>query len=146
MVGGGTIISGASKALNEFLTLTEIPFVSTLMGLGAIDVGNRLHLGMVGMHGTFAANKAVHQCDLLICLGVRFSDRITGKTKGFSPHSTKIQIEIDPVEVNKNIMVDLPIIGDVKEVLEAVNQQLSTLKAGHWQEEVVTWKKNLSSI
>ncbi|PWU67630.1 biosynthetic-type acetolactate synthase large subunit [Gracilibacillus dipsosauri] len=141
LVGGGTIISGASKALNEFLTLTEIPFVSTLMGLGAIDVGNRLHLGMVGMHGTFAANKAVHQCDLLICLGVRFSDRITGKTKGFSPHSTKIQIEIDPVEVNKNIMVDLPIIGDVKEVLEAVNQQLSTLKAGHWQEEVVTWKK-----
>ncbi|WP_054860610.1 hypothetical protein [Gracilibacillus sp. JCM 18860] len=111
LVGGGTIISGASKALNEFLTLTEIPFVSTLMGLGAIDVGNRLHLGMVGMHGTFAANKAVHQCDLLICLGVRFSDRITGKTKGFSPHSTKIQIEIDPVEVNKNIMVDLPIIG-----------------------------------
>ncbi|MFC4388818.1 biosynthetic-type acetolactate synthase large subunit [Gracilibacillus marinus] len=141
LIGGGVIASGASDVLRKFLDQTNIPFVSTLMGLGAIEADHPLHLGMVGMHGTFAANRAVHRADLLVCLGVRFSDRITGKTKGFSPHSTKIQIEIDPAEVNKNIVVDFPIIMDILQFLQTINPLLQDFTLDHWVEEVLTWRK-----
>ncbi|SHN35567.1 biosynthetic-type acetolactate synthase large subunit [Gracilibacillus kekensis] len=141
LIGGGVIRSGASSIVNDFIKKTQIPFTSTLMGLGAIGVENPLHLGMVGMHGTYAANRAVHQCDLLICLGIRFSDRITGKTKGFSPNSIKIQIEIDPAEVNKNVTVDLPVIGDIQKVLTMVVDRLADFHANHWGKQVIKWKK-----
>src|SRR5699024_1144631 len=106
-----------------------------------LDTNDPLFLGMVGMHGTFAANRAVHRADLLICLGVRFSDRITGKTKGFSPSSKKIQIEIDPAEINKNVKVDLPIIGDISSVLTEVNAELLDYSTKNWGEEVKKWRK-----
>ncbi len=142
LIGGGVISSGSYHILETLISQTNIPFTSTLMGLGAIDVNHPLHLGMVGMHGTFAANRAVHRCDVLICLGVRFSDRITGKAKGFSPHSIKIQVDIDPAEVNKNIQVDIPIISDIKPVLTAMVSQLNNYDSEHWTEEVVNWRKS----
>ncbi|WP_163581795.1 biosynthetic-type acetolactate synthase large subunit [Gracilibacillus saliphilus] len=142
LIGGGVISSGSTHILETFINQTNIPFTSTLMGLGAIDVNHPLHLGMVGMHGTFAANRAVHRCDLLICLGVRFSDRITGKPKGFSPHSLKIQVDIDPAEVNKNIHVDIPIISDIKPVLTAFTNQLNSTNCNLWLNEVLNWNKN----
>jgi acetolactate synthase-1/2/3 large subunit len=141
LVGGGTLIGNASPELDYFIKQTSIPFVSTLMGLGAIDEDHPLHLGMVGMHGTYSANRAVHKADLLICLGVRFSDRITGKIKGFSPHSKKIQIDIDPAEINKLIPVELPIIGDVKNVLAELNQQALPKALDTWQTEACSWRQ-----
>lgn len=141
LVGGGTVSGDANVELRAFIEKTEIPFVSTLMGLGAIDEDHPLHLGMVGMHGTHSANRAVHKADLLICLGVRFSDRITGNIKGFSPHSKKIQIDIDPAEINKLIPVDLPIIGDVKKVLQQLNQQPLPKVTKVWQTETLSWQQ-----
>ncbi|MFC3041279.1 biosynthetic-type acetolactate synthase large subunit [Virgibacillus xinjiangensis] len=141
LVGGGTVISGAGKELHTFLEETGMPYASTLMGLGALEVDHPLHLGMVGMHGTFAANRAVHQADLLICLGVRFSDRITGRIKGFSPHSKKIQIDIDPAEVNKRVIVDYPVIGDVKHVLKKINERVLSAADPEWRESVKSWSK-----
>jgi len=120
LCGGGVISSGASNILKELAEDARIPVVSTLMGIGAFPSRHPLHLGMLGMHGTFAANRAVHQADLLICLGVRFSDRVTGKMKAFSPHSYKIHVDIDAAELNKNMSVDLPIIGDIQDVLSQV--------------------------
>ncbi|KAB8125891.1 biosynthetic-type acetolactate synthase large subunit [Gracilibacillus oryzae] len=142
IIGGGVIASGASNELLDFIKKTKIPFTFTLMGLGAIDSDHPSNLGMLGMHGTFAANRAVHRADLLICLGVRFSDRITGRTNGFSPNLRKIQVEIDPAEVNKNISVDFPIICDIKEFLIHINPLLEDYKSLQWCEEVNNWRKN----
>lgn len=139
LVGGGVIIGQAHAELHDFITQTEIPFVSTLMGLGALDEDHPLHLGMVGMHGTYSANRAVHKADLLICLGVRFSDRITGNIKGFSPHSKKIQIDIDPAEINKLIPVDMPLIGDVKDGLAKINSKHLQKTSVTWVNEALSW-------
>ena len=95
------------------------------------------------MHGTFAANKAVHRSDLLICLGVRFSDRVTGKISGFSPKSRKIQVDIDPVEINKILKVDLPIVGNVKDFLKQVNLTIIPGDTEEWVKEVSTWQKKV---
>ncbi|SER52347.1 acetolactate synthase, large subunit [Gracilibacillus ureilyticus] len=141
IIGGGVIAGNASNELLYFIKKTKIPFTSTLMGLGAVNVKHPLHLGMLGMHGTFAANRAVHRADLLICLGVRFSDRITGKTRGFSPKSLKIHVEIDPSEVNKNIPVDYPVIGDVKDFLLKINPEFDQYRPHHWYNEVIKWRK-----
>lgn len=141
LVGGGTVISGANAALDTFLSDTGLPFASTLMGLGAAAVDHPLHLGMVGMHGTFAANKAIYQADLLLCLGVRFSDRITGNTAGFSPNSKKIQVEIDPAEINKRVLIDYPVLGDIKNVLEKINKETLPRTEQDWVEKVCGWHK-----
>jgi len=118
--GGGVINSGprATELLREFVHLTGFPITSTLMGLGAYPASDPQWLGMLGMHGTFEANHAMHDCDLMIAIGARFDDRITGRTDAFSPGSRKIHVDIDASSINKNIRVDLPIIGDVAEVLE----------------------------
>ncbi|MBU5593767.1 biosynthetic-type acetolactate synthase large subunit [Amphibacillus sp. MSJ-3] len=141
IVGGGCVISNAHHALANFLAKTQIPFVSTLMGLGAVNADHPLHLGMIGMHGTFAANRAVHQADLLICLGVRFSDRITGNIKGFSPNSLKVQIDIDPVEINKLIDVEYPIVGDVNAALTQLNHLNLKRTNSDWLKTVMSWHK-----
>jgi acetolactate synthase-1/2/3 large subunit len=118
--GGGIINSGpnASVLLRELVRLTGFPITSTLMGLGAYPASDRQWLGMLGMHGSFEANNAMHDCDLMICVGARFDDRITGRLDAFSPHSKKIHIDIDPSSINKNVKVDLGIIGDCGHVLE----------------------------
>jgi acetolactate synthase-1/2/3 large subunit len=124
-IGGGAIISGASEVLTEMAHMARIPVVCSLLGIGSIDATDPLYLGMLGMHGTYAANKAVHHSDLLICIGVRFSDRATGKISGFSPKSKKIHVDIDPSEINKIIPVDLPIVSDAKEFLTSLKEQLN---------------------
>lgn len=113
----------------------------TLIGLGAFPSEHPYFLGMVGMHGTFAANKAVHRADLLICLGIRFSDRVTGKLNGFSPKSRKIQVDIDASEINKNVIVDFPIVGDISIVLSHLLPILETGHTAEWLKETATWQK-----
>jgi acetolactate synthase-1/2/3 large subunit len=118
--GGGIINSGpeASHLLRELVRLSGFPITSTLMGLGAYPAADPLWLGMLGMHGTYEANLAMHDCDLMICIGARFDDRITGRLDAFSPGSHKIHVDIDPSSINKNVKVDLPIVGDCAHVLE----------------------------
>src|SRR6266704_7110470 len=118
--GGGVINSGreASHYLRELVKLTGFPITSTLMGLGAYAASDPQWLGMLGMHGTYEANMTMHDCDVMICIGARFDDRITGRLDSFSPGSRKIHIDIDPSSINKNVKVDVPIIGDCAHVLE----------------------------
>jgi acetolactate synthase-1/2/3 large subunit len=130
--GGGVINSGpkASQLLRELAKLTDFPVTSTLMGLGAYPASGKSWLGMLGMHGTFEANMAMHDCDVMVCIGARFDDRITGRIDAFSPKSKKIHIDIDASSINKNVRVDVPIVGDVTYVLE---------------ELIKTWKSEGSS-
>ncbi len=125
--GGGVINSGpkATELLRELVSITGFPITSTLQGLGAFPGDDKQFLGMLGMHGTYEANNAMHDCDLMINIGARFDDRITGKIDEFSPKSKKIHIDIDPSSINKNVKVDVPIIGDVKFVL---NKLISCIK------------------
>ena len=118
--GGGVINSGpkASKLLRKIVQMTGAPITSTLMGLGAYPASDPLFLGMLGMHGTFEANNAMHDCDVMVCVGARFDDRVTGRINAFSPNSKKIHIDIDRSSINKIIQVDVPVVGDVGEVLE----------------------------
>ena len=118
--GGGVINSGpnASKLLQQFVRLTGYPITNTLMGLGAYPASDPLFLGMLGMHGTYEANLVMHGCDVMINIGARFDDRITGRLNAFSPNSKKIHVDIDPSSINKNVRVDVPIVGDVAHVLE----------------------------
>lgn len=143
LVGGGVIAAGASEVLTEWVKEAQIPVVSTLMGIGAFPSRDPLHLGMLGMHGTFAANKAVYRSDLLISLGVRFNDRVTGNTKGFSPDSYKIHVNIDAAELNKNVSVDLPITGDILDILYALKGHAPSRETKEWAQEVSVWKKNV---
>ncbi|OIK16496.1 acetolactate synthase, large subunit, biosynthetic type [Bacillus sp. MUM 116] len=146
-IGGGVISSGAADSLREIVRQARIPVVSSLMGIGAMEAKNPLYLGMLGMHGTFAANKAVHQCDLLISIGVRFSDRVTGKISGFSPKSKKIHVDVDPAEINKIISVDLPIVSDAKAFLSKLKEKLNYNQifrdAEMWTNEVIGWKRTV---
>ncbi|MBF0356234.1 MAG: acetolactate synthase 3 large subunit [Alphaproteobacteria bacterium] len=119
-LGGGVINSGleAVALATKLVKMTGFPFTQTLMGLGAVPASSPQYLGMVGMHGTFEANLAMHDCDVMVCIGARFDDRVTGKTSTFSPKSKKIHIDIDPSSINKNVVVDIPVVGDVGHVLE----------------------------
>ena len=111
------VLSGASKELKEFVDKVNAPVCDTLMGKGAYDGTSDNYTGMLGMHGTKTSNLGVSECDLLIAIGTRFSDRVYGNAKTFASHAKIIQIDIDPAEVNKNILIDTAIIGDVKAVL-----------------------------
>ncbi len=118
--GGGVINSGpeASHLLEKLVQMTDFPCTLTLMGLGALPASDKHFLGMLGMHGTYEANMAMHDCDVMLCIGARFDDRVTGRIDAFSPNSTKIHIDIDPSSINKTINVDIGIVGDVSHVLE----------------------------
>ncbi|MGH9431401.1 MAG: biosynthetic-type acetolactate synthase large subunit [Terriglobia bacterium] len=119
-VGGGAIASGAWQEVRELAELTRIPVTTTLMGLGAFPSRHPLSLGMLGMHGSYATNMAVCECDLLLAIGARFDDRVTGRLNGFSRNSKKIQIDVDPSEINKNVNVDLALVGDARDTLRAL--------------------------
>lgn len=147
MAGGGVILSEASKELKELAELTKIPVTMTLMGLGGFPGTSKLSMGMLGMHGTYFANKAVQSSDLLIGIGVRFDDRVTGKTSAFAPEAKIIHIDIDPTSIRKNVNVELPVVGDVKNVLKdiikAVREQKGQWGAvrNAWLKQIDTWKK-----
>ena len=158
--GGGVINSGpkASKLLRELISLTGFPITSTLQGLGAYPGDDPQFLGMLGMHGTYEANNAMHDCDLMINIGARFDDRITGKIDEFSPKSKKIHIDIDPSSIGKNVKVDLAVTSDVTELLQAVIKRFkeknknfidsNKQKTAKWWSQIGKWreKKSLSFI
>jgi acetolactate synthase-1/2/3 large subunit len=143
--GGGIINSGpqASKLLREFVRLTGFPITSTLMGLGAFPAADPQWLGMLGMHGTWEANWAMHDCDLMICIGARFDDRITGRLDAFAPHSRKIHVDIDPSSINKNVKVDVPIIGDCAHVLEDMIKEWRAQKVTPDKKALADWWKQI---
>jgi len=151
--GGGVINSGrpASEHLRELVKLTGFPITSTLMGLGAFPAADPQWLGMLGMHGTWEANWSMHDCDVMICIGARFDDRITGRLDAFSPGSRKIHVDIDPSSINKNVKVDLPIVGDCAHVLEdmlqvwrAAKPQLDKPVLKAWWDQIEKWRAKKS--
>ena len=139
--GGGVISSNASSELRDLALKTNIPVTTTLMGLGSFPETHSLSLGMLGMHGTPCANYAVSAADLIIALGVRFDDRITGKLDEFASKARIIHIDIDPAEVGKNVLVDIPIIGDIKNILEKLNKYVHKKKETEWLKTVENFKK-----
>ncbi|RKO66068.1 biosynthetic-type acetolactate synthase large subunit [Desulfofundulus salinus] len=139
--GGGVVYSGAHRELRRFAELILAPVATTLMGLGGFPGDHPLALGMLGMHGSKYANFAVCECDLLIAVGVRFDDRVTGKLESFAPQARIMHIDIDPAEIGKNVRVDIPLVGDVKRVLSALIERLEAKLPGAWQEKIQTWKK-----
>ena len=139
-VGGGAVISEASEELREFVKKVDAPVCDTLMGKGAFDGTHDLYTGMLGMHGTKASNLGVSNCDLLIAIGVRFSDRVLGNAKKFAHQAKILQFDVDPAEINKNIAVDACVIGDVKEVLNRVNEKLSQMNHLNWIDQVMDLK------
>ncbi len=147
--GGGVINSGheASAMLRELVRLTGFPITSTLMGLGAYPAADPQWMGMLGMHGTYEANMAMHDCDVMICIGARFDDRITGRLNAFSPHSKKIHVDIDPSSINKNVKTEIGIVGDCGNVLrdmlaewKAVLPKPDRTKINAWWDEIGTWR------
>ena len=141
-VGGGAIISGASEELKKFVNLVDAPVCDTLMGKGAFDGTDSHYTGMLGMHGTKTSNFGVTECDLLIAIGVRFSDRVTGNAKKFASNAKILQIDIDPAEINKNIATTASIIGDVKEVLKVLNEKISQHDNKEWLEHIAQLTKD----
>lgn len=141
IAGGGVIYSGAHEAMTEFVKRTEIPITTTLLGLGCFPSADDLWMGMPGMHGTYTANNAIQQCDLLINIGARFDDRVTGKLDGFAPKAKIVHIDIDPAEIGKNVTPDIPIVGDVKTVLEMLIPDLTrAANADAWRTQIAQWK------
>ncbi len=145
--GGGVILSNGSDELRRFVGKLGYPITQTLMGLGAFPASNPLSLGMLGMHGTYEANMAMHHCDVLLAIGARFDDRVTGDIKKFCPTAKIVHIDIDPSSISKNVKVDIPIVGDVKHVLSQLNHQLaktqkqldeSALK--NWWVQIEEWR------
>ncbi|KJR42931.1 acetolactate synthase, large subunit, biosynthetic type [Candidatus Magnetoovum chiemensis] len=143
IAGGGVILSGASEELRELAEFTSIPVITTLMGIGSFPSSHPLYLGMPGMHGTYYANMAIQNCDLLIAAGMRFDDRVTGKLDAFAPHAEIIHIDIDPTSIRKNVEVDIPIVGDCNRILTTLNTIIKSQEAQQWDEIRNAWLKQL---
>jgi len=145
--GGGVVLSGADEELTEFVRYLGTPVTNTLMGLGAYPGDDPQFVGMLGMHGTFEANMAMHHCDVLVAIGARFDDRVTGDVEKFCPQAQIIHIDVDPSSISKNVRVDIPIVGDVKHVLTSLNQQikqsgrkLDADALAAWWKEIDGWR------
>jgi acetolactate synthase-1/2/3 large subunit len=145
--GGGIILSGAARELTEFARKAQIPVTTSLMGLGGFPGTDPLWLGMIGMHGTYRANMSTSACDLMIAIGVRFDDRVTGKTDSFASQSKIVHIDIDPTSIRKNIPVTIPVVGDCKNSLEQLNNFIDQIdlsgvkeKRKEWFEQIEQWK------
>ena len=139
-VGGGAVISGASEELKKFVKLVDAPVCDSLMGKGAFDGEDDLYTGMLGMHGTKASNLGVSECDLLIAVGVRFSDRVLGNARKFASHAKILQFDVDPAEINKNIQTDASVIGDINEILLRINERLTQMNHTGWITHVMDYK------
>ncbi len=140
-VGGGAVTGDGHEEVIELARKNNIPVTTTLMGLGSFPETDPLSLGMLGMHGTWYANMAIQNCDVLIAVGARFDDRVTGRLDGFSPHSRKIHIDIDPSCINKNIHVEVPVIGDVKVVLNELNKLVDGVETTDWLQTLDQWRQ-----
>ncbi|MED4603876.1 biosynthetic-type acetolactate synthase large subunit [Paenibacillus validus] len=143
IAGGGVVYANAAEELMEFVRKTRIPVTTTLLGLGGFPSADDLWLGMPGMHGTYAANMALQNCDLLIGIGARFDDRVTMKVDGFAPKAKKIvHIDVDPAEIGKIVETAIPVVGDIKAVLQLANQKAKAAKSESWIAEVIELKRN----
>ncbi len=146
-IGGGVISSNAAEQIREFAELTSIPVTHTLMGIGGFPGTHPLSLGMLGMHGTYYANMAIHNSDLIVAIGARFDDRVTGKVEGFAPEAKIIHIDVDPTSIRKNVRVDIPVVGDVKHVMVELNKELRAVKEPwdairkSWLKQVDAWRE-----
>ncbi len=141
--GGGVISSGASKQLLDFTRLTGAPITNTLMGLGSVPASDKQFVGMLGMHGTYEANMAMHHCDVLIAIGARFDDRVTGNIEKFCPTAKIVHVDIDPASISKNVQVDVPIVGDVGNVLKQLIKQFKESGASLDKKAVASWWKQI---
>ncbi len=146
--GGGIVLSDASEELTKFAESLQIPVTSTLMGLGGFPGDSPLWMGMLGMHGTYCANMAVSKADVLIAVGARFDDRVTGKLSEFAPHAKIVHVDIDPSSISKNVQVDIPIVGDCRDTLQQLNELLHEMPGRDWAaarrswlETVAAWEK-----
>ncbi len=146
IAGRGVIISQAHDELKELAEKAQIPVVNTLLGLGSFPQNHVLSLGMMGMHGTTYANMAVQNADLIIAIGMRFDDRATANTSGFAPNAHIVHIDIDPAEIGKNVRVDMPIVGDVKNVLEAMNKEIDSRDHLDWLSQLEQWRYEHPSL
>lgn len=140
--GGGIIISGAHRELVRFAEKIKAPVTTTLMGLGGFPASNELWVGMPGMHGTYTANMAFTECDLVIAIGARFDDRVTGKIEGFAPNADIIHIDLDPAAIAKNVEVDIAVVGDAKTVLKDLIPMVHERKSNSWNDRISSLKKN----
>jgi len=143
-IGGGVISSNAAEQIREFAELTRMPVTHTLMGIGGFPGTHPLSLGMLGMHGTYYANMAIHNSDLIVAIGARFDDRVTGKVEGFAPEAKIIHIDVDPTSIRKNVRVDIPVVGDVKHVMVELNKELRAEKEP-WDAIRKSWLKQIDA-
>jgi acetolactate synthase-1/2/3 large subunit len=143
-IGGGVILSNAAPEILEFAEVTKIPVTHTLMGVGGFPGTHPLSLGMLGMHGTYYANMSIHNSDLIIAVGARFDDRVTGKVEGFAPEAKIIHIDVDPTSIRKNVRVDIPVVGDVKHVMTDLNKEIKTIKEP-WEAIRKSWLKQIDA-
>ena len=139
-VGGGAILSGASEELKEFVDKVDAPVTDSLMGKGAFPGSDVRYTGMLGMHGTKTSNFGVSECDLLIVIGARFSDRVTGNTKSFAKHAKILQFDVDPAEMDKNVLITAGVTGDIRETLKRVNEKLESQSHSEWLEKIQAYK------
>ncbi len=140
LIGGGVIISNASESFLELVNKTGVPVISTIMGKGAIPCTHPKYAGMVGMHGTYASNKAVMECDLLFSIGTRFNDRITGVVSRFAPNAEIVHIDIEPASISRNVNVDVPIVGDAKVVIDEIIPMVEKAHIAPWVQQIDAWK------
>lgn len=145
-IGGGVNISNTAEPLRQFIEATGYPVTSSLMGLGCIPCDAPQYLGMVGMHGTYAANMATQECDLLIGIGVRFDDRVTSLVKHYAPHAKIIHFDIDPAEVNKNVRADLRVIGDLRWSLPLLSEKVQIRNPQQWAAGITAWNEQLQAL
>ena len=141
LVGGGVNIARAGEVFTEIVDRTKVPVVTTVMGRGSIPTDHPLYIGNLGMHGAYASNMAVNECDLLFSIGTRFNDRITGKLHSFAPKAQIVHIDIDTAAISKNVQVDVPIVADAKEALEKMVEYVTACDTEEWVKKVESWKK-----
>lgn len=142
LIGGGVNIAHANEEMTRLAEITGIPVITTIMGKGAIPTTHELYIGNIGIHGSYAANTAISNCDVLFSIGTRFNDRITGKIEEFAKNATIIHVDIDPAAISKNISVDIPIVADAKIAIEAIIKKAKKLNIDDWQKEIQSWKEN----
>jgi len=140
LIGGGVNIARANKEMTQLAELTGVPVITTIMGKGAIPTTNNLYVGNIGIHGSYAANSAISNCDVLFSIGTRFNDRITGKIEEFAVNAKIMHIDIDTASISRNIIVDVPIVADAKEVIDALLEKAKPLYISKWKDEISRWK------
>lgn len=141
LVGGGVNLAGANEQMRQLVETTQVPIITTIMGKGAVPSSHPLYLGNIGIHGSYAANHAVCECDVLFSIGTRFNDRITGKISEFAKNATIIHIDIDSASISKNIVVDIPIVADAKLAIEKLLEYVTPLKTQQWLHKLLQWKE-----